>query len=80
VTLLRRRAVLAGLLAAPMIVRPGLLMPVRRVVLPAGVVTGFAHRDLFKGGGRDDVDQNDWLAGSRYPNVLVSSGWRVMWS
>ena len=34
--MIRRRSVLAGLLAAPAIIRtPGLLMPVRRVLVPA---------------------------------------------
>lgn len=32
--LLNRRSVLFGLLAAPIVVRPGLLMPVKPVVIP----------------------------------------------
>lgn len=41
--MIRRRGLLVGLLCAPAIVRPGMLMPVKRIVTPRSffIFTGF---------------------------------------
>ena len=78
--MLTRRRLLAGLIAAPAIVRPGILMPLRGIVMP--ILTAEDIASLVKEC-RDWVWKYDLRTVSMVVHPVVHSGWtnvRSSWS